>query len=245
LVLIIGTPVPKIPLTEVVSVLTELELLTEFTIGAVAATPLTVLVRVLVLLPNVLVVALNIAGAKFNAPEATPFMVEVTEVPERESALELITGTPIPVIPFTVVESILTELLLLIEFTMGEVAVIPFTVLVRVLVALPIVWVVEPVTNGIQFGEAGVPTLTINKLVVVLNINKPVAGEAMAFCWVVVIRGVRKPLEVLLTSSIALTSGRLPVAFTDTFCACIFDTNASWIIRNANRAYSFIKLFGF
>ena len=75
-----------------------------------------------------------------------------------------------------------------------------------------------PITNGVHTGEAEVPVFTMNTLVVVLNINKPVAGKIMAFCWAVVILGARNPLLELLTSSMALVSGMLPVALIDTFC---------------------------
>ena len=51
----------------------------------------------------------------------------------------------------------------------------------------------------------------------VLNIVSPVAGDVMAFLSVVVILGIKNPLVVLLTSSIALASGALPVEFIPTF----------------------------
>jgi hypothetical protein len=240
LVLIIGTPVPAMPLIVVVSVLVELLLLTEFTIGDVAATPLTVLVRVLTALPNVWVVAADIAGVKFKLPEAIPFIVDVNELPERESALVLIIGIPVPAIPFIVVVSVFTELVLPTEFTMDVVAATPLTVLVRVLAALPNVWLVVPITNGVHTGEAEVPVFTMNTFVVVLNINKPVAGKIMAFCWAVVIRGARNPLLVLLTSSIALVSAKLPFALIETFCANKFGENTKHKSRSRVIATFFI-----
>ena len=55
-------------------------------------------------------------------------------------------------------------------------------------------------------------------MIVVLNIVSPVAGKTMASLSVVVILGIKNPLVVLLTSSIALVSGRLPVELIETFC---------------------------
>jgi hypothetical protein len=49
-------------------------------------------------------------------------------------------------------------------------------------------------------------------LSVISNINKPVLGLAILPRWVLVIRGGKKPLEVLLTSSIAEVAGAVPVA---------------------------------
>ncbi len=54
--------------------------------------------------------------------------------------------------------------------------------------------------------------------VVVLNINKLLAGEAMASRSAVVIRGRSKPLLVELTSNIDEASGALPVPFIPTPC---------------------------
>ena len=73
--------------------------------------------------------------------------------------------------------------------------------------------------RGVHIGDAGVPVFTLNTLSVVLNSSKPAAGKGIAFCWVVVIRGARKPLLVLLISNMALPSGKPPVALIAIFCA--------------------------
>ena len=76
-----------------------------------------------------------------------------------------------------------------------------------------------PVTeSGVHTGEAGVPVFTLNRLSVVLNTSKPVAGKEMAFCWTAVILGARKPLLVLAISSIALASGIDPSVLMAMFC---------------------------
>lgn len=76
----------------------------------------------------------------------------------------------------------------------------------------------EPLkASGVHAGTEGVPVFTLKTLSVVLNINKPNAGKGMEFCWVVVIRGARKPLVELLTSNIALVSGKLPVSLIPIF----------------------------
>ena len=64
-----------------------------------------------------------------------------------------------------------------------------------------------PPERGVHTGLAVVPVFTLNTLSVVLKISRPLAGKTMAFCCVVVIRGAKKPLVVLLMSSIALVSG--------------------------------------
>jgi hypothetical protein len=68
-----------------------------------------------------------------------------------------------------------------------------------------------------QTGLAGVPVLTWQVTTVVLKIVSPVAGSVMASLCTVVILGIRNPFEVLLTSSIALVSGILPVELIETF----------------------------
>jgi|SRR6185503_3197817 hypothetical protein len=185
----------------------------EFKLNAILATPFTVLVKLPPDKPNVLELII------LTPPEATPFTVDVRVFVLEFSALELIKFTPAPATPFTTVESVLAELLLLTEFTIGEVALTPLTTLVRVFVTEPKVWVVLPLTSGVHTGVIELPVFTMNKLVELLNISKPVAGKMIAFCWAVVIRGARNPLLVLLTSSIALVSAKFPVEFIDTFCA--------------------------
>ena len=53
-------------------------------------------------------------------------------------------------------------------------------------------------------GAAGVPVLTCRQLGVILNNTRPVAGFAIALRCAVVIRGGKKPLVLLSTSSCAL-----------------------------------------
>jgi hypothetical protein len=81
-----------------------------------------------------------------------------------------------------------------------------------------LVVVLLPPVSAVHTGEAAVPVFTLNPLSVVLKISNPLAGNGMAFCWVVVILGARNPLLVLLTSSMALVSGKLPVPLMAIFC---------------------------
>ena len=76
-------------------------------------------------------------------------------------------------------------------------------------------------------GLAGVPVFTWKLFKVVLKTAKPVAGNIIAFSCAVVMRGSKKPLVVLLTSSIALVSGMLPVEFIATFCENSFVNTAN------------------
>jgi len=73
---------------------------------------------------------------------------------------------------------------------------------------------------------------------VVLNIVSPVAGDAIAFLSEVVILGIKNPLVVLLTSSIALASGVAPVEFIPTFWENNFVSTAN--DKNSVRALVFI-----
>jgi hypothetical protein len=73
---------------------------------------------------------------------------------------------------------------------------------------------------------------------VVLNMVRPVAGDVIAFLSVVVILGIKNPLVVLLTSSIALASGALPVEFIPTFWENNFVNTAN--DSNSVRAVVFI-----
>ena len=78
---------------------------------------------------------------------------------------------------------------------------------------------IAPEARPDHTGLSAVPVLIIILLSVVLNMVNPFAGNMMEFCWDVVILGNKKPLVVLLTSSIALVSARLPSALIETFCA--------------------------
>lgn len=94
---------------------------------------------------------------------------------------------------------------------------------------------IAPDANADQTGLREVPVFIMIELRVVLKMVSPLEGKMMAFCWVVVIRGNKKPLLVLLTSSIALVSGKLPSALMETFCANRFgeitkDRNTSSVI---------------
>ena len=80
------------------------------------------------------------------------------------------------------------------------------------------------VPNVCQDGLVVVPVFTWKALIVVLKMINPVAGKGIALTCAAVILGNRKPLLVLLTSSMALVSGRLPVAFSAIFCEKSFDT---------------------
>ena len=168
-----------------------------FTIDAVAATPLVVFVIILVALLSVLVIAAVIAGVRFKPEEATPFTVEVRVDPDKDKAVVLTAGavdviplteevivfaglvnallliidTPVAAIPFTVVVSVLVELVLPMVFTIGAVAGTPLVVLVvvvsmltRVLVVAPMI----PVARLVHTGEAAVPVFTLNAFSVVL-----------------------------------------------------------------------------
>ncbi len=75
------------------------------------------------------------------------------------------------------------------------------------------------IPNADQNGLRGVPVFNIIVFNEVLKMTNPVAGKIIAFCWEVVIRGIKNPVVVLLTSSIALVSALLPVEFIDTFWA--------------------------
>lgn len=75
---------------------------------------------------------------------------------------------------------------------------------------------------------------------VVLNIVRPVAGPGIASLCVVVILGIRKPLEVLLTSNIALESATLPVALTETFCENNLGSKVKFNNTNSVRVRFFI-----
>jgi hypothetical protein len=103
-----------------------------FTIGAVAATPLVVLVNVFAELPKVFVVAGTMED-RLTPPDATPLIVEVKLVPLKESALELMIETPLPDIPFTEVDNTLLALELLTPFIMFTEAPTPLVVLVNML----------------------------------------------------------------------------------------------------------------
>jgi hypothetical protein len=76
-------------------------------------------------------------------------------------------------------------------------------------------------------------------LLVVLKISKPLAGDAIAFCWLVVMRGISRPLVELLISNIALTSGKLPFPLIETFWAETIDGKA----RLNNRKIRDIRCF--
>jgi len=171
-------------LTVVDRVLTALVLVTVFTAGAVAVTPSTLLVSVLTALVNILVVPAVMAGVKFNPAEAIPFIVEVTVDPASVKVLVFIMATPAPATPLTVVDSVLTALVLETELIGDAVAITPFTWLVSTFPALVRVLVVDPrlVTNCDHTGAVGIPVFTIKAFRVVLKINKPVAGKMIAFC---------------------------------------------------------------
>jgi len=68
-----------------------------------------------------------------------------------------------------------------------------------------------------QLGVAGVPIFTINWFFIVSNTSKPFAGLVIADTVAVFIRGINIPLELLLTSSIALLSGMLASLLMATF----------------------------
>lgn len=188
LLFIIGTSEPVTPLIVVFIAFKALLLPTELTMGAVAVTPLVILVKVLTELPKVLVVAAIIAGVKLNAALAIPFMADTrlleafnvnellftsftpvavtpfTLVVKVLAVLVLLTvftmGTPTAATPFTLVVSVLIALVLLTEFTIGTVAITPLVVLVKVLILLPNEWVVAPlpVVSGTQ--KLGAPVKT-------------------------------------------------------------------------------------
>ena len=77
--------------------------------------------------------------------------------------------------------------------------------------------VVLPVTFRPQFSIQLLPSYILMHWLSVLNICRPVAGDTIAFRCSVDIRGIKKPLLVLFTSSIAELAGEtVPIP---TFCA--------------------------
>src|SRR5664279_5509028 len=78
---------------------------------------------------------------------------------------------------------------------------------------------IAPAARPDHIGLMAVPVLIIMLLSVVLKMVNPFAGNMIEFCCDVVILGSKNPLVVLLTSSIALVSAKLPSALTETFCA--------------------------
>ena len=174
----------------------------------------------------------------------TPFTVVDKLLAETVLLIELTILTPLPLIPLTVVDKTLFALELLTLFTAVVLDDTPFTLLVMVFTLLLILLVVDPpepekVTVD-QLGDAGVPEFTLTTFSVVLKIIKPLAGKGIAFCWVVVIRGGKNPLMVLLTSSIALVSGWSPVLLMAIFCASAFCAFIATI--HSNKGSSFFIL---
>ncbi|RZM15360.1 MAG: hypothetical protein EOO88_43530, partial [Pedobacter sp.] len=90
-------------------------------------------------------------------------------------------------------------------------SVVPRNCVAGLIPALPVIFQLTALTLT-QIGESVVPVFTFIAFSVVLKITNPFAGRMMAFCCVVVILGTRNPLLVLLTSSMALVSGLLPVS---------------------------------
>ena len=76
---------------------------------------------------------------------------------------------------------------------------------------------IEPALTADQTGLTDVPTLIMILLSVVLKMVNPFAGRIIAFCCDVVMRGNKTPLVVLLISSMALVSAKLPSALIETF----------------------------
>jgi hypothetical protein len=100
-----------------------------------------------------------------------------------------------------------------------ELSVVPKKFAAPALVLPPVDHPFEVELNVDQTGLVVVPVFTWNELIAVLKTIRPVAGNVIALICVVFILGRRKPLLVLLISSIALVSGRLPVVFIAMFCA--------------------------
>ena len=86
-----------------------------------------------------------IAGLKSNAPEATPFTVEVKFAPLNDNAFELIIFTPVAATPFTLVVNVLVDEVLPTLLIAFDVAATPFTVEVSVFADNDKVLVVVPV----------------------------------------------------------------------------------------------------
>ncbi len=107
----------------------------------------------------------------------------------------------------------------------------------------------DAMPNGDQFGLNGVPIFTAMEFIEVLKITRPVAGRMIAFCWAVVMRGIKNPVVVLLTSSMALVSALLPVELIETFWPNnLGDTAAHKSINSAGRKFfigMLIKFFDF
>lgn len=174
--------------------------------------------RLTLLLATPLMVELKLVPLKFITFElmiltfepVTPLTEVLRLFAELVLLIEFTICTPELVCPFTVVDITLLALDMLIEFTAVVLAETPFTTLVMVFTELLMVCVVEPppeVESADQEGDAAVPVFKSSELVLVLKMISPFAGKGMAFRCVVVIRGARNPLIVLLTSSMALVSG--------------------------------------
>ena len=187
LLLIIDTPVAAIPFTVVVSVLVELVLPMVLMIGAVATLPFAVLVIIFAELVNVLVEAAATPAVKLKPADATPLTVDVNVDPDTVKvfvltagavdviplmeevivftglvkALLLIIDTPVAAIPFTVVVSVLVELVFPMVFTIDAVATLPFAVLVITFAELVRVLVEAAATPAVKFKPADATPLTV------------------------------------------------------------------------------------
>ena len=136
-----------------------------------------------------------------------PFAVERPElwliVKSEAGAL-----VPIPTLP--VLSNTILSILLLLNLK-DTLSIVPRKLLAELVPELPVTnQLFADIPSVDQKGDAAVPVFTLNILSVVLKINKPFAGSEIAFCCVVVILGARKPLPVLVISSIALASGKEP-----------------------------------
>lgn len=67
----------------------------------------------------------------------------------------------------------------------------------------------------------------------------------IVFCCVVVILGAKKPFTVLLTSSMALVSGKLPVELMAMFCENAVAAIVTCAMDNKSFNLAFIGWFGF
>src|SRR5690242_1589427 len=103
-------PIPTLP-DERIRILSVLFVLVTKSIASVV--PIKLVPAVVPLLPVKLHAFAVTADEIFKADEATPFTVEVSVLPERDSAFELMIFTPVPVTPFTVVVKVLVDEVLL------------------------------------------------------------------------------------------------------------------------------------
>jgi hypothetical protein len=136
---------------------------------------------------------------------------------------------PMPTLPVLSITILSVLLLINLKDTLSTV---PRKLLAELVSALPVTnQLLSEALSVDQKGDVAVPVFTLKILLVILKINNPFAGSKIAFCWVVVILGARKPLPVLEISSIALASGKEPSVLIAIFWALAVCTR----LRNATK----------